>query len=172
MNKVGAGAPASVAERVIRLADDDDDEGSPAGGLEAAVPVGAVDGADGELPLEGADDEASVDEPDDEAPVNESDVGVTPDVEELDVVVVPVAVDVAAVVVVVDVDVVVVAVLVEANIGVVDVPLDDVVLEAGGISSKIGENVTRLPERLVPNRSCADRVGVCWLGDDGGNPKP
>ena len=171
MNKVGAGAPASVAERVIRLADDDDDDESLAEGLEVAVPVGVGDGADGELPLGGAEDEASVDELDDEAPANEPDVGVTLVVEELDVVVVPVAVDVVAVVVVVDVDVVVVAVLVEA-ISVADVPLDGVGLEAGGISSKIGENVTLFPERPVPKRSCVDRIGVCRLGDAGGKPKP
>jgi len=176
INKVGAGVPANVAERVIRLADDDDedddddDEESLAEGLEVAVPVGVVDGADGELPLERADDEASVDESDDEAPANEPDVGVALDVEELDVVAVPVAVDVVAVVVVVDVDVVVVAVLVEA-ISVADVLLDGVGLGAGVISSKIGENVTLFPERPVPRRSCVDRIGVCRLGDVGGYPR-
>ena len=164
-----------MAERVIRLSDDvdddDDDDESLAEGLEVAVPVGAGDGADGELPLGGAEDEASVDELDDEAPANEPDVGVTLVVEELDVVVVPVAVDVVAVVVVVDVDVVVVAVLVEAT-RVADVPLDGVELEAGVISSKIGENVTLFPEKPVPKRSCVDRIGVCRLGDAGGKPKP
>eukprot|EP00808_Paulinella_micropora_P004257 g31106.t1 len=152
MNIVGVGVPANEIDRVTRLAVAEDE--SPVDGLGVADPVGVANEPDVGPPLEEAADEASVDELDGEAPVNEPGGGVMIDVEELDVDVVPAVVDVD--VVVVDVDVDAVAVVVEAA-GAVCVLAGGVRLEAGAISSKIGENVTLLPERPVFSRIREDR---------------